>query len=152
MILKIRKAKKLDIDQLARIYRRAYGRSRDGEDWSIKRAKALLDFYFGQKTFLGLTALVEGKIVGAFFSFIKPWHDGDHLGEGELFVDPDYQNRKIGTKLFLDMNKIAAKRRCTIHELIVYGRVARWYKKLGIKESGLKHLEGRIKDIIKKMS
>ncbi len=114
--------------------------------------KALLDFYFKQRTFIGLTALVDSKIVGAFFSFIKPWHDGDHLGEGELFVDPDYQNRKIGTKLFLEVNKVAEKKGCAVHGLIVYGRIARWYKKLGIKESGLKHMEGNIKDIIRKMS
>lgn len=151
-MLIIRKSRGQDIEQLTKIYKRAYGRSKDGVDWSIQRATALLNFYFRQKTFLGLTALVGGKIVGAFFSFIKPWHDGDHLGEGELFVDPDYQNKKIGTKLFFEMNKIAKRKRCTIHELIVYGRVARWYKKLGIKESGLKHMEGKIEDIIRKMS
>lgn len=151
-MLIIRKSRRRDIEQLTKIYKRAYGRSKDGDDWSVSRAKALLDFYFKQKTFLGLTALVDGKIVGAFFSFIKPWHDGDHLGEGELFVDPDYQHRKIGTKLFLKMNKIARRKGCTIHELIVYGRITRWYKRLGIKDSGLKHMQGKIKDIIKRMS
>lgn len=151
-MLQIRRSKKQDLKQLAKIYKRAYGRSKEGEDWSTQRAKALLDFYLRQKTFIGLTALVDGKIVGAFFSFIKPWYDGDHLGEGELFVDPDYQHRKIGTKLFLEMNKIAKRKGCTIHELIVYGSIARWYKRLGIKESGLKHMQGKIKDIVRRMS
>lgn len=151
-MLIIRKSRRQDIEQLTKVYKRAYGRSKDGEDWSIQRARALLEFYFKLKTFIGLTAIVDSKIVGAFFSFIKPWYDGDHLGEGELFVDPDYQHRKIGMKLFLEMNMIAKKKGCTIHELIVYGSIARWYKRLGIKESGLKHMQGKIKDIVRRMS
>ncbi|MDO8561142.1 MAG: GNAT family N-acetyltransferase [bacterium] len=150
-MLTIRKSKKRDINKLAKIYKRAYHRSKDGEDWSVPKARALLNFYFNQKTFIGLTALLDDKMVGAFFSFVKPWHDGNHLGEGELFVDPDYQNRKIGTDLFFQMIKIAEKKGCTIHELLAYGRVARWYKKLGIKEVGLKHMQGKIKDIIRRM-
>ena len=68
----IRKARKADIAELAKIYKRAYDRPKFGEKWDIKETKALLNFYLQQKTFLGLTALVDGKIVGAFFSCAKP--------------------------------------------------------------------------------
>mgnify|MGYP001599383673 CR=1 FL=1 len=151
-MLTIRKTKKRDIGELSKIYKRVYDRPKDGGDWSIKRAKDLLNFYFTLKTFIGLTAVIDGKIVGALFSFVKPWHDGNRLGEGELFVDPEYQNQRIGTKLFLKINEIGEKKGCKIHEMLVYGRVERWYKKLGVKESGLKHMEGNIKEIIRRIN
>jgi GNAT superfamily N-acetyltransferase len=150
-MLTIRKAKKQDIAALIKIYQRAYDRTEEGEKWSALQAKALLDFYFNQKTFIGFVAVLDKKIVGAFFSFIKPWHDGNRLGEGELFVDPNYQGNRIGSKLLLRMLKIAQKKKCVIHELVAYGRIARWYRALGVKNSGLHHMEGDIKEIIKKI-
>jgi len=148
----IRKARKADIAELAKIYKRAYDRPKFGEKWDIKETKALLNFYLQQKTFLGLTALVDGKIVGAFFSCAKTWHDGDHLAEGELFVDPRYQNQKTGTKLFLSMMILAKKKKCVVHELVAYARIARWYAKIGMKDTKLKHMAGDIQKIIKKMT
>lgn len=147
----IRKAKRQDIAALTKIYQQAYDRKEEGEKWSTLQAKALLSFYFNQKTFVGLVAIVNQKIVGAFFSFIKPWHDGKRLGEGELFVDPKYQGQKIGSGLLLKILKIAEKNKCITHELVAYGKIARWYKTLGIKNSGLHHMEGNIKEIIRKI-
>jgi len=150
-MLKIIKTKKEDLKELSKIYKNAYDRPEEGEDWSIKDSKNLLNFYFNQKTFVGVTAILDGKIVGAFFSFIKPWYDGNHLGEGEVFIDPTYQNQKIGTKLFLEMMKIANNKKCIVHELVAYDKVSNWYKKLGIKETGLKHMSGSIKEILKNL-
>jgi GNAT superfamily N-acetyltransferase len=150
-MLAIRKSRKADIAMLAKIYKQAYDRPKFGEKWGFKEAKALSDFYFQQKNFLGLTALVDGKIVGAFFSYVKPWHDGNHLGEGELFVAPRYQNQKIGTKLFLEMMVLAQKKKCVVHELVAYPRIARWYAKIGMKSTNLQYMAGDIKKIIKKI-
>ena len=150
-MLKIRKTKKEDLNLLAVVYKAAYDRPKEGEDWSIANSKKLLEFYFYQKTALGLTAVLDGKIVGAFLSFIKPWYDGNHLGEGELFIDPGYQGQKIGTKLFFEMMKLAKNKKCVAHELIAYGRVAHWYRKMGMKNSGLLPMSGDIKEILKKM-
>src|SRR5690242_8220511 len=101
-MLAIRKTRRQDIPQLAAVYVRAYDRPQFGEAWTKKDAAAMLGFYFDHKTFLGLTAVLNGTIVGGFFSFAKPWYDGKRLGEGELFVDPDFQGRRIGTKLFFE--------------------------------------------------
>jgi GNAT superfamily N-acetyltransferase len=143
----IRETGKGDISLLARIYRDAYDRPQDGENWSLKQAEALLNFYFDQKTFIGFTAFVDSKVVGAFFSSVKPWHDGNRLGEGELFVDPKYQNQKIGTELMYKMMKSAEQRGCLVHELLAYNKIAEWYKSLGMKESGLHHMEGKVTEI-----
>lgn len=148
-MLKIRKTKKQDLKELARIYRDAYKRSKFGEEWTMKEASALVNFLFNQKTLIGITALFDGKIVGAFLSFIRPWHHGNRLGEGELFIDPKYQGKKIGTKLFFEMMEIAKKRKCFIHQLVAYGDIARWYKKLGMEYSYLKYMEGNIESLLK---
>jgi GNAT superfamily N-acetyltransferase len=148
MNLEIRNTSAEDLKDLAQIYRKAYDRPEFGEDWSEDNAYELLKFYFDLPTFLGFTALVEGKVVGGFFSFIKPWHDGKHLGEGELFVGPEYQNQKIGTKLMLEMMKAAKENGCVVHELIAYDKVAEWYKKLGLEDTGLHHMSGSIEEII----
>lgn len=150
-MITIRKTEKKDIRQLAKIYKDAYDRPQFGEDWSLEQAESLLNFYFNLDTFIGFTAVFGGKIVGAFFSFTKPWHDGNRLGEGELFVDQEYQNQKIGTKLMLQMMKEAEEKGCLIHELLAYDEIAKWYRKLGMRDSGLHHMEGEIKIIRQKL-
>lgn len=151
-MLIIRKTKKKDLIELSRIYKRAYDRLQFGEDWSIKNSSGLLDFYFNLPTFVGVTAILDKKIVGGFFSYVKPWFDGNHLGEGELFIDPKYQNQKMGTKLVFEMMKIAKNKKCTVHDLIAYEKVSKWYKKIGMEETGLKYMSGNIKNIIKHLS
>ena len=152
MEIQIRETKKSDIKSLSRIYKNTYDADSHGEKWSLQQAEQLIKFYFNQKNFIGLTALCDGKICGAFLSYIKPWWDGNHLAEGELFVAPAYQKQSIGTKLFLSMMKIANRKKCTTHELIAYGKPGTWYKKIGFKETKLKHLSGSIKKSIDNLS
>ncbi len=150
--IKIRKTKKSDIKTLSRIYKDVYEAERYGEKWNVKKAETLLRFYFNQKTFIGLTALYEGKVCGAFFSCVKPWWDGDHLAEGELFIGPRYQKKGIGTELYAAMMKTAYQKGCIIHELVAYKKPSEWYKKIGFKETELKYLSGNIKEIITRLS
>ncbi len=152
MDLQIRQTKIEDLPELTNIYCKAYDRLEFGENWSVETTKNLLSFYFDLKTFLGITAVANGEIVGAFFSFVKPWHDGNHLGEGELFVDTKYQNQKIGTKLMTEMMRIAKSKDCRVHELVAYDAVAEWYKKIGMQNTGLHHMSGNVEEIIKRLS
>jgi GNAT superfamily N-acetyltransferase len=147
----IKKTKQEDLPELSKIYVRAYDRPEFGETWSVNDAEALLQFYFDLPTFLGITAVSEEKVVGAFFSFVKPWYDGNHLGEGELLVDPEQQNKKIGTQLMKEMMKLAQENGCVVHELIAYDKVAEWYKKIGMEDTGLHHMSGKIEDILKRI-
>ncbi|MFA6495387.1 MAG: GNAT family N-acetyltransferase [Candidatus Paceibacterota bacterium] len=147
-MLKIRAVKKSDIPALARIYKNAYDASGTGESWSIKRAQELLVFYYQTKTFIGLTAIYDEKICGAFFSYVKPWWNGKYLAEGELFIHPKFQGEKIGTALYLAMMKRALKEKCFFHALLAYKRASLWYKKIGLKETRLKHMSGDVRKII----
>ena len=59
-------------------------------------------------------------------------------------------NRKLfeGLWLFSTENR---KKKCVVHELVAYKGISRWYKKIGIKESGLKHMIGNIEEIMKRI-
>ncbi len=145
----IRKTKISDIKVLAGIYKKTYDATHNNESWNLTQAKALLEFYLKTKTFIGFTAIYDGKICGAFFSYIKPWWDGKHLAEGEIFVDPKYQGKKIGTQLYLVMMKSAMKKGCVIHEFLAYKKPGLWYEKIGFKPTKLIHMSGNIERVIK---
>jgi len=49
---------------------------------------------------LAFLAEVNGKIAGGICGIIKPWWDGNHLVETELFLRPEFQRQKVGTGLF----------------------------------------------------
>lgn len=147
-MLTIRKTKQSDLAKLARIYKAVYDAEDNGEEWSVKQARALLDFYFKARTSLCLTAVHDGAICGAFLSYVKPWWDGKCLAPGEIFIHPDYQGRKIGTGLYLAMMKCAKKKGCSGHELVAYEQAARWYGKIGMRETSLKHMGGSIDRVI----
>ncbi|MBI4176413.1 MAG: hypothetical protein HY518_04355 [Candidatus Aenigmarchaeota archaeon] len=45
---------------------------------------------------LQIVAEYNGKPVGAFVAGIKPWWDGNHLADGEIFVHPDCAEQELG--------------------------------------------------------
>jgi L-amino acid N-acyltransferase YncA len=149
--ISFRKTKAADIKELACIYTQVYEAECYKEKWDYTQSKKLLDFYFKLETFIGFTSLCDGKVCGAFFSYIKPWWDGKHLAEGEIFIDPKFQNKHIGTDLYFTMMKYAYKKGCRVHELVAYKKPASWYKKIGFKETKLIHLFASIKDVISRM-
>jgi len=90
---------KADLQRLAEIYVDVYTAFDVGERWTTATAKQLLSYWLDKQPDLAFVAAYENKIVGAFLSGIKPWWDGNHLFDGELFVHPDYQKKGIGTEL-----------------------------------------------------
>jgi len=149
--LAIRQTTSEDLEKLSQMYPSIY--SDTDEAWSEKASFELLHFYFSLPTFLGLTAIYENEVVGAFFAYIKPWWDGNHLGEGELFIEPSHQRMGIGSMLYLEMMKLADKKGCVQQDLLTYiGKPAdNWYKRIGFKETGQTHLTGNIKEVMEKL-
>lgn len=92
----IRLMKKEDLKKLAIIYARTYHVFDVGERWTAKSAITLMSYWMKRQPDLFFIAKYDGKIAGAFVAGIKPWWDGNHLVDGELFVDPDFQKKGIG--------------------------------------------------------
>ncbi|MBS3169169.1 GNAT family N-acetyltransferase [Candidatus Woesearchaeota archaeon] len=90
---------KEDLRQLAEIYSIVYQKFDIEERWTSESAKRLLSYWFDKQPDLAFVAEFNGKVVGAFIAGIKPWWDGNHLSDGEIFVHPDYQKKGIATKL-----------------------------------------------------
>jgi len=135
-MINTRLGRKEDLRLLAEIYKELYGDSILGEDWAIEKSKALLNFYLQLQQDLFLVAEVDGKVVGAVMSLVKPWHDGNRLIETEIFVANNYQKQGIASKLFHEHFKIAMEKYdAKFMEAHTYqeenGYPLNWYKKQG---------------------
>jgi len=85
---------KKDLEKLSEIYSLVYEKFDIGEKWTSKTAKKLLEYWFDKQSDLAFVAEENNKIVGAFIAGIKPWLDGNHLSDGEIFVHPNYQKNE----------------------------------------------------------
>ncbi|MBM3234239.1 GNAT family N-acetyltransferase [Candidatus Pacearchaeota archaeon] len=108
--MKIRKAKNNDLKQIVEAYKKAFVKLGVGEKWTDNSAQKLMQYWLKRQPDLFFVAEINNKIVGGFVAGIKPWWNGNHLVEGELFVHPNYQNLGIGTKLSKIMYQTAIKK------------------------------------------
>jgi len=79
----------------------------------------------------------EREIVGAFFVGVKPWWDGNHLVDGEIFVHPNHQKNGIGTKLIKFMFEYAVKEYNVVRwdtYTVKDKYPLKWYRSLGFNE------------------
>src|SRR3989344_8735665 len=134
----IRLIQKMDLHALAKIYSKVYTDFVVGEKWNEKASYNLLNYWLKRQPDLCFLAEYDGKIVGAFLAGIKPWWDGNHLVDGEVFVDTDYQKKGIGTELSKAMYKTAIEKyNANYFDGITFAdnkHPLSWYKKQGFKE------------------
>lgn len=127
-----------DLEILAELYVKTYEHFDVGERWEKPAALELLKYWLDRQPDLAFLAETDGAISGAFFAAVKPWWDGAHLVDGELFVDPNLQKRGVGTQLSIKMFEEAIEKhgahvwdtytfRNSVHPLS-------WYKSLGFDE------------------
>lgn len=133
---KLRLAKKEDLKQLAKIYKDLYCSSILNENWTEETAYKMLDCFYTIQSDIFIVAEENEKVIGAVTSLVKPWHDGNHLIETEIFVDKNYQHKGIGSKLFREhFKKAIEKYDAKIIEAHTYqeedGNPLNWYKKQG---------------------
>jgi GNAT superfamily N-acetyltransferase len=98
--------------------------------------------------------LVDGQIVGGFIVFPK---EPRHYELGRIFVDPDFQNRGIGTRAFEFLwEEFPLANRWTLGTPAWNRRTRHFYQKVGFVEVGEDGhggilFERRIADVISKM-
>lgn len=156
-MLNIRLVQERDFADLARVYAYVYEVFDSGEKWTPESAKNMITYWFKKQPDLSFLAEYDGQIVGAFFSAIKPWWDGPRLFDGELFVHPDFQGKKIGKALLKKMLEEAAnKYEAKIFDAFTYNGYdfpLNWYKKVGfetIKEWTM--FSGDIQKVLKNLN
>lgn len=154
--LLIRLIKKEDLKILARLYCKVYTNFDVGEKWNQRSAYNLLSYWFERQPDLCFLAEYKRKVVGAFLAGIKPWWDGNHLIDGEVFVDPDYQKKGIGTELSKTIYKTAInKYNAKCFDAITFSNKKHplsWYKKQGFtKIKNWVLISGNLELVMKKL-
>lgn len=128
------------LDELAAVYLRALADNPD-EHWQLTQTKALLADWWHRQPDLFVSARddEQGALVGGFVVGVRPWWDGNHLVDGELFVDPPFQQRGVAKQLMLAALAKAKKRYAPLLNWDTYtfrndGYPLSWYRRLGFKE------------------
>lgn len=142
---------------LAKEYCNLYNNSVLQEQWTIESALELMNYFYQLCQELFLVAYDEEKPVGAIMSGIKPWWDGIHLVDTEVFVSKDYQKNGIASKLYKEHFILAVQKfNVTIMEAHTYqdknGFPLKWYQELGFDTiDNWKIINGNIKELLKKL-
>lgn len=127
-----------DLPALACIYMRAFADPELKENWSLDSALALLSHWFAKQADLAFVAEVDGSLAGAFITGVRPWWDGNHLVDGELFVDPQFQSLGLAKALI----KAVLLRAEELYKPVLWETYTfreqsfplTWYKQLGFDE------------------
>jgi GNAT superfamily N-acetyltransferase len=157
MNITIRLATKKDLNKLAKIYVNSYSPLPTEEQWEEKTAKKLLSYWMIKQPDLFFVVEVNKKLAGAFVSGIKPWRDGNHLFDGEVFVDPKYQKLGAGSKLIKAVfTKAIKKYKAVTFEASTFKNTKfplKWYKTMGIlSNKELVFISGDLKNALKKLA
>jgi len=137
-MINLRLATKKDLKILSEIYIIAYNSINIGENWTFKSAYKLIEFLYEDQPDLFFVAEEKDKVVGGIVATVRPWWDGNHLIDGEIFVHPSYQKKGIGVKL-IEHLFTAAKEKYNVvswdtYAHKVYKEPLAWYKSLGFEE------------------
>ena len=134
----IRQATSKDIPALASTYLAAFKEVDPSEIWTEGQAAELVKFFLRAQADLAFVAEHNGKIVGGICGLAKPWWDGVHLVQTEIFLDPSAQRKGIGTRLFLHYLEEASRLyNATNMEAITFKGLefpSSWYVELGFKD------------------
>lgn len=153
--VEIRPMVKEDLRRLAEIYAKVYDIFDVGEKWDKETAEKMLSHCFEQQPDMAFIAKRDGITVGAVMAGIKPWWDGNHLVDGEIFVDPDYQKEGIGTRLLKTMLQTAKEKyNATVWDTYTFRNKYPlvWYKKLGFEEiNEWTMISGDIEKVLEKL-
>lgn len=124
-----------DIPQLAKIYADSFRSMHPQERWSTESAARFLTTCFQRQPDLAFLATMDEEIVGGFLAAIRPWWDGNHLVDGELFVSPTKQRQGIGASLMRILLTTAKERyQAVVMEAITFRTEEfplSWYQKVG---------------------
>lgn len=96
----VRLAQEKDIKGLADLYRRFYNEIDIlSEHWTGESARKLMTHFYKRQPDLFYVAEKNNVIVGAAVAIVQPWWDGNHLLDGDVFIDSKYGKQDIESKL-----------------------------------------------------
>jgi ribosomal protein S18 acetylase RimI-like enzyme len=135
--IEIRKFDETDLDELAEIYIRSFAGASQ-ESWTHSSARKLVAYWLKRQPDLAFAADCDGVLAGGFIVGVKPWCDGNHLVEGELFVDPRFQRRGAAIELLRHTLRVAVQKYAPVEWETYTFRGDKfplsWYRRIGFEE------------------
>lgn len=145
------------LKDLGLVYSECFNLADIGEHWTVEAATKFLTYLWKIQPDLFFIATLDKEIVGGIVGIIKPWCDGTHIHEIELFVHPNHQKRGVASTLTRYLVKTALdKYKITEFEGIADGNLhdfpLSWYKRIGVVPTGLIHIAGKPDIILERLS
>jgi len=141
----IRKAKEEDLKSVVEMFKVEYSKEPYNERWSVERALEKVKNYF--KDDVIFVAEIEGKIIGFIIVRDYLWDDSRRGSVEEFVVLADFQGKGVGTKLMGYIEKYFLSK--GIRHLSFFtskkARAAKFYEKLGFKETDFVNFEKELK-------
>lgn len=148
---------KKDLEIIAEEYANYYNSSVLQEKWTKETVIELFQYFYNQSPDLLFIAYDNNNPIGVIMSCLKPWWDGMHLEDGEVFVCKEYRHGGVAKKLFKKLFDYAIEKYdATTFEAHTYedenGFPYCWYKRLGFETvDDWKIISGDIKEIVNKL-
>jgi len=145
---------KEEVEETGRVYKEVFGASSFNENWPVEKAVDFVTYLYRVQPDLFFVAKLDGKIIGGIAGFIKPWLDGNHLADCELFVLPEFQKQGISKLLSKQQVQAAIEKYdITVVEFLTGNENEfpfTYYKRCGFEKSHLVHMEIRVEELLKK--
>lgn len=152
----LRLATKEELPALARLFVKAFFDADPGRPWHFEQAFPLMEYYFKLQPDLFLVAEVDGLVVGATTTIIKPWRHGNRGHDGLWFVDPAHQGKGIGQQLFRKKIELAKEKyNIESYELVTFADdlpLRERFESYGFSlDEKAVFMKGRVDDILAKI-
>ena len=127
-----------DLQILASLYSIIYLNIEANEKWTYETALSYIQYFYHHQPDLFICAYDDDIPIGAVMSTLKPYYDGMHLSNLDIFVSEDYRDQNIGKKL-LEMHlelanaKYDVKQIDTIINKNLYDDSLNWCKDVGLE-------------------
>lgn len=146
-----------DLEIIAEEYAKYYNLSVLEEKWTKETATKLFQYFYNHAPDLLFVAYNIDKPIGMIMTLLKPWWDGMHLEDGEVFVFSAYQHMGIAKALFKKLFQYSIEKyNVTILEAHTYeaenGFPYSWYQRLGFETiDDWKIISGDVRKIMDKL-
>lgn len=148
---------KQDLNLIAKQYANYYNNSVLGETWTEEKVLEMFNYFYKNQKDLFFVAYINNRPGGVVMTLLKPWCDGMHLEDGEIFVCEEYRKHGVAKKLFKKLFSVALEKYdVSAFEAHTYadenGFPYCWYQKLGFETiDDWKIISGDVKEVIKKL-
>ncbi|WP_413526935.1 GNAT family N-acetyltransferase [Marinilactibacillus psychrotolerans] len=87
-------------DLYVNLFLKVFNHSPWNDEWESEKASLYLKDIFNTPGFIGMEGIIDDCVVAAIIGNRKHWWSGDEFFVQEMFIDPKYQGKGIGSSLF----------------------------------------------------